>query len=547
MTRLREAALRRPRLALVLYCLLVWLPGWASLPPTDRDESRFAQATKQMLESGDFVDIRNGTEARNRKPIGIYWLQAPGVALAQATGIARENPIWPYRVPSLAGGLVAVLATFAIGRRIAGTAAGLLAGAMLGGCVLLILEVRIAKTDAALLGATTIAMGVLAQAYLRRPVGGGRAALFWLAIGVGVLLKGPITPMVAGLTALTLALADRRVRWLAALRPAWGIPLLLAVVLPWFVAIGVATHGGFFRDALGGDLGNKLAGGDDAHGAPPGYHLLLLSATLFPGGFVALTALPSAWRGRREPATRFLLAWLVPSWLVFEAVPTKLPHYPLPLFPALCLLGAAWIATPARDPGPAWLRRGARGLTLAAAVVFTLAGAALPFVLAGIAPGDWRALAPLLAGGLLLWLLLRVRGTGRTLAGALLATPLLVWSVLALELPQARAVWVARGVCDAAAGVPHPGGFGAVGYAEPSLMFLCGTQTQLFSGPLPGAAFLAGGPGRLVAVEGREVAAFLAAAARDGITPQAVATVRGVNYSNGRWMTLSLYDRRDDN
>ena len=54
---------------------VLWLPGFFSLPPTDRDESRFAQASKQMIETGDYVRIMNGEEPRNRKPIGIYWLQ----------------------------------------------------------------------------------------------------------------------------------------------------------------------------------------------------------------------------------------------------------------------------------------------------------------------------------------------------------------------------------------------------------------------------------------------------------------------------------------
>ena len=115
---------------------------------------------------------------------------------------------------------------------------------MLGGCVLLTVETDIAKTDAALLGATTLAMGVLARAYLGEPIGARGAALFWLALGAGILIKGPITPMVAGLTALALVIADRRVRaGSRPLRPLWGVPLMLAVVLPWFVAIGIATHG----------------------------------------------------------------------------------------------------------------------------------------------------------------------------------------------------------------------------------------------------------------------------------------------------------------
>src|SRR5204863_2553045 len=122
---LRLLDTRRPRLLLTLFCVLLWTPGFFSLPPGDRDESRFAQATKQMLETGDFVRIMNGTEERNRKPIGIYWLQTPFVAAAQELGLARANPIWPYRIPSALGGLAAVLGTFALGEWLVGRRAAL--------------------------------------------------------------------------------------------------------------------------------------------------------------------------------------------------------------------------------------------------------------------------------------------------------------------------------------------------------------------------------------------------------------------------------------
>ncbi len=159
-------ALRRPRLALLLLCLLLWLPGLWSIPPSDRDESRFAQASKQMVESGDYVRILNGTVPRNRKPIGIYWLQAPFALAARAAGVAGANPIWPYRLPSLLGGVVAVEATFALGLLLGGVEAGLLAGALLAACPVLAVEAHIAKTDAALLGATTLAMLALARCWL---------------------------------------------------------------------------------------------------------------------------------------------------------------------------------------------------------------------------------------------------------------------------------------------------------------------------------------------------------------------------------------------
>ena len=101
----------RPYLLLALLCLGLYAPGLASLPVTDRDEARFAQATRQMLETRDFIAIRFQDEARNKKPGGIYWLQAAAVALLSD---ADSNAIWPYRLPSALGATVASLMTLGI-------------------------------------------------------------------------------------------------------------------------------------------------------------------------------------------------------------------------------------------------------------------------------------------------------------------------------------------------------------------------------------------------------------------------------------------------
>ena len=529
----------RPRVCLVLFCLLCWLPGFFTLPPSDRDESRFAQATKQMLETGDFVRIREGDVARNKKPVGIYWLQAPFAATL------GQQRIWAYRMPSLLGALAAVLLTHAVGLRIASRRAALLAGAMLGGSVLLTVEAHIAKTDAALLAATTAAMLVLARAYLDAGgVRAGRAAGFWLAMGAGVLIKGPITPLVTGLTAGALALWDRRAGWLRMLRPGWGLPLLLAAVLPWFVAIGVATHGKFFTEAVGGDLGNKLAGGVESHWGPPGLHLALLPLLLFPGSALVIPGIGAAWRDRAAPASRFLLAWLVPAWLVFELVPTKLPHYPLPLYPALCLLGARW----AMDGGsaPRWLARLGRGLALAAAALLAAGAMALPIVLHA---NPWLGVPGLAAVALAAWLLWE-----RDVAAALVAMPLLYGAVLGLELPHVQALWLSpRAVAAAELGVLRPGVLepgvlgpgilGSVGYAEPSLRFLAGTETRFLPDGAAGARALASGQvGRLLVSE-RYLAAFRAEAARLGLDARESGVIRGYNYSRGRWVTLTVFSR----
>ncbi|MDW8443225.1 MAG: glycosyltransferase family 39 protein [Acetobacteraceae bacterium] len=231
-----------------------------------------------MLETGDFVEIRFGDVARNKKPVGIHWAQAAAVSAAEAVGVAERSDIWPYRLPSALGGLVAALATFWLGRALVGREAALIAALLLPACLVVTVEMHIAKTDAALLGTVAVMMGLFGRAVVApERFGPGAAAGFWLALGAGALLKGPVAPMVAGLAAVAVWAGDRLARrpspWVGALRPAWGVPLALAVVLPWAVAIWVATDGAFFLEAIRGDLGQKVVGADEQHGGPPGYHL----------------------------------------------------------------------------------------------------------------------------------------------------------------------------------------------------------------------------------------------------------------------------------
>ena len=98
---------------LMLCAMLFFLPGFFTIPPIDRDEPRFAQATKQMVETGDFVDIRFQDDVRYKKPVGIYWMQAAAVETASALGLVRPQVrIWIYRIPSLIGAIGAVLLTY---------------------------------------------------------------------------------------------------------------------------------------------------------------------------------------------------------------------------------------------------------------------------------------------------------------------------------------------------------------------------------------------------------------------------------------------------
>src|SRR5438105_6022079 len=157
----------RAMLLLVFVSLVSFLTGFFNIPPVDRDEARFAQATKQMVETGDYIDIRFQDEVRYKKPVGIYWLQAAVVKTAQALGVPNAlTTIWLYRIPSLVGAIGAVLLTYWTALAFVTRQGAALAALMMCSCVLLGAEARLAKTDAMLLLTVVAAMGAMARIYL---------------------------------------------------------------------------------------------------------------------------------------------------------------------------------------------------------------------------------------------------------------------------------------------------------------------------------------------------------------------------------------------
>ena len=539
----------RPYALLVGLCLCLYLPGISTIPPLDRDEARFAQATRQMLETGDFLHIRFQDEARNKKPAGIYWLQAAAVGAFSTTS---STAIWPYRLPSLAGGIAAVLLTFGLGaalfgggaepRHIAGIAAVILASA-LG----IVAEVHIAKTDAALLAAVVAGQGALGLAYVRarsgRPVALWIALMFWIAELAAIFLKGPPGPALAVVTVTALSIADGDWRWLRGLYPVAGMIALLIGLLPWLILIERATDGSFLADALGRDLLMKLVGAQESHGAPPFSYLILALASFWPGSLFLVPAIVRGWRRHEMPAERFLLAWLVPAWVILELVPTKLPHYVLPLFPALALLAAAALADGVRSSPASWARR----FDVLVRVLWAGVGLGLAVLLIGLPLrfGGRIAISGILGAVLLVALTGAVLWyrPGPGLTTGLVAALSLAFAVpAALEiLPGLDRLWLSRAAAELVhRHPPAPGGrLVAVGYSEPSLVFLLGSDLRLVS-PRGAAETLAGGGEALVS--NREDAMFRQALGARGLLAQPVGSVPGLDYSNGQRMVLTLYD-----
>jgi len=409
----------------------LFIPGLWTIPPVDRDESRFAQASRQMLESvtlpesqrdvrvgergvplglhsGGWAVPMFGETARLNKPPLIYWLQASS-AWVFSRGEPARDAIWMYRVPSVVCAMLSVLGVGLLGRSMFGGGTGHLAALLLAVSPMMIWDAHQARSDQLLTFATLLTMGALWAIWSRRArattaLGDlARASAFWMALGVGVLSKGPITPLVAGLTVVALCVvAGVRTgggsggrSWLWRLQPWVGVVVVSAVVSPWLFAIdraiGLREYWAIVYEEF---VVRGASGSREGHFAPPGFHLVLAAVLLWPGSLVLIEAVRAAWRGRARvgraiasgaqataiatpamsaatsmtpdaagarlaswrrwvgrwllpiagrDAEVFLVAWLVPAWVVFELSPAKLPHYVMPLYPAACLLCARYL------------------------------------------------------------------------------------------------------------------------------------------------------------------------------------------------------------
>ena len=533
---------RFPHLVLAFVCVALWLPGVLFLPPLDRDESRFAQASRQMLERGDFIDIRFGTEARYKKPAGIYWLQA---ATTEVAGLGHRDRIWTYRLASLLGGIAASWLTWSIARSMAPAGYALGAAALLSATLLLSAEATIATTDAVLLACVLAAQNALLRVYRTDrdggpPVSTATVLSGWIGIGLGILVKGPIAPAIVAATAIALVLCDRSARWLRNVQVVRGISLVVLIVAPWALAIAIQSHGQFYAQAVGSDFASKLVGGQETHGAPPGYYLALATLTLWPATLFVLPGLRAAIAHRRETSERFLVVWAASAWLIFEAAPTKLTHYILPAYPALIILGSL---ASARSGAVRAAWRWASVAQYLAGLVLLVGAVALATIRYGSGRGSTLIAALVIVALLGGWtgvLFLRRREAAAS-ATAVLAAVLLNSAITLLAAPRLESLWVSSRLATAIQQNSRDIATSPVlaGFDEPSLMFELGTRTRLTDGP--GAAKALAQTGGIAGVEDHEREAFLRTLAEHGGEAKKLTDVDGLNYSHGRFVHVGVY------
>lgn len=533
----------RAVVALILVSLACFLPGQTSIPAVDRDEARYVQATTQMLETGDFVDIRLHDEPRHYQPAGIYWLQAVSASLL---GGEVPAPIWAYRVPSLIGACLVVLFAYWAAQPLGDRRVAVVAGLMMAALLLLNVEARLAKTDAVLNATILLCQAVLLRLYLRdkaTAVPIGWALAFWLAAGVGILVKGPILPLIVGLTIVAASILARDIRWLSGLRPLIGIPIALAIALPWYVAIWFATDGAFYAKAIGYSVTDKITTGMQSHGGPPGYYLLAFWLTSWPIGAVAASALPSLWRERRTAPVRFLAAWVVPAWIAYELIATKLPHYVLPLYPAIALAAAVALVGGHIDAKRWWVRLLFALAALGPILIVAVAAAAFLILEGELPPAFIPVAAGVVASAVLALRLVYARALlPAWLVVTVVVAPITYTCVFGVLAPRLESLWLSPRLAAATvevAGCPDPAVI-SVGDSEASLIFAVGTDIK-FGSSSAAAVFLEGEGCRAAIVESAAEEEFAAELVARGVAPGSVRRIEGINVANGRRLDFGVY------
>ncbi len=327
------------RALLVALAAAVLLPGASVAGLFERDEAAYAQMGREMLESGEWLVPRYLGQPWLGKPPLLIWLTATSFRLF---GVGE----WQARVVSIAAMGAAVLLVGELAARMYGRRAGLPAGLLFLTCGLAAVVGRLLLTDSLLLAFVLVAALTHWRMAAER-VTHVRAAVYWLAITLGLLTKGPAILLFAGAFAVALLCTPGLRSWVIAWR--WWAWMPLAVVMAGAWYLGALRSAGSLahEQLLWREIVMRVLQPQQGHAGPPGYYVLMLLGGLLPWTPFLPGTLVWAWRRRRaDAAARVMLIWLVVPWIALELMQTKLPHYALPCcVPLSILLGAIWAKT----------------------------------------------------------------------------------------------------------------------------------------------------------------------------------------------------------
>lgn len=308
------------------------------LPLIDPDEGRYSEIPREMLERGDLVTPMLNHVKYFEKPPLHYWLNALSFSLFGESEFAA-------RCAGTLCGLLTVLITYYLGRRLFGRRTGIYAALLLGTAGGFLVQARINFTDMTLTLCLTAAFASFA---LAQREGESRPALwyylFYFSMALAVLAKGLIGIVLPGGVIFLYLLFTKRWRVLKEMRLFTGGLLFLLACAPWFVLVSLKNpefpHFFFIHEHFERFLTNVH------HRTKPFWFFIpVLAGTMLPWTLFIPAALRKGWQKRRSGSLElFLLLWAVVIFAFFSKSNSKLVPYILPVFPPLAILMGSWFA-----------------------------------------------------------------------------------------------------------------------------------------------------------------------------------------------------------
>lgn len=327
----------------VLLAGLLFFYQLGSIGLFDVDEAVFAEATREMMDTGNLLTPLYNYEDRYDKPILFYWLIASAFALFGINEFAAR--FW-----SAGAGCALVLATFLFARTLTTLRSAVFSALILVTSLEMLVLAHAAITDMVLTFFITVSLYcfflALHEPALPRQAGwaaGGWAYAGWAAAAGAVLTKGPIGLLFPlGITVLFLWATGRVAEGRRLLKAGPGVLLFFALTVPWYLAESVVTQGEFLRAFFLKHNVARYLSVNSGHQGPVFYYFVVIALGFFPWSVFLPTSLWSAWRLRKNALPAFLLLWICVIFIFFSLSRTKLPNYVAPLFPPLCLLLGWW-------------------------------------------------------------------------------------------------------------------------------------------------------------------------------------------------------------
>jgi 4-amino-4-deoxy-L-arabinose transferase-like glycosyltransferase len=304
-------------LVAVVWLAFFWQLG--AVPLYDLDEGAFAEATREMLDSGNFITPHKDGEPRYDKPVLIYWLQAASVKLLGLNEFA-------LRLPSAIAATLWLAALWAFVRERIDAASATVAGLVMALGLQVAIIGKAAVADAVLNLFIALAFFDIYRWRLAPHRGTLLRVYLWLALGF--LTKGPVAVVFPLVVSLLYFASLKQLRaWIEAAFNPFGWLLFLLVAGPWYLAIYLDDGGGFFRSFFLEHNVGRFEGVKHGHSGFPGYYFAMLPVVLLPFTGWFLRLLPLGRRLWADPLDRFLVIWFVTVFTVFSFSDTKLPHY----------------------------------------------------------------------------------------------------------------------------------------------------------------------------------------------------------------------------